>query len=189
MSEPTITFEDQVRWEQWLEEHHESAAGVWVRIPRKATGLPGLTYTEALEVALCFGWIDSRRDKVDDLYWRQRFTPRSKKSPWSQANRERAERLAAQGRVRPAGQREIEAARADGRWEAAYASQSRMAVPDDLREALREVPEAAAFFATLNSKNRYAILYRVQSAKKPETRARRIEKFVTMMANHEVLHP
>ncbi|MET9776582.1 YdeI/OmpD-associated family protein [Streptomyces sp. NPDC006367] len=189
MSEPTLTFADQAQWEQWLEENHESAAGVWVQIAKKASGIPSITYTEALDAAVCFGWIDSRRDKVDDLYWRQRFTPRSKKSPWSQVNRERAERLAAENRIRPAGQREIDAARADGRWDAAYASQSRMTVPDDLQEALLEVPGAAEFFATLNSKNRYAILYRVQSAKKPETRARRIEKFVTMMANRELIYP
>ncbi|CAL9332410.1 YdeI/OmpD-associated family protein [Streptomyces sp. enrichment culture] len=189
MSEPTLTFQDQLQWEQWLEENHDSAAGVWVRIAKKAGGLPSVTYTEALDVAVCFGWIDSRREKVDDLYWQQRFTPRTRTSPWSQVNRERAERLAAEGRIRPAGRREIDAAKADGRWEAAYASQSRMTVPDDLRDALLDVPGAAEFFDTLNSKNRYAILYRVQSAKKPETRARRIEKFVAMMANHEVIYP
>src|SRR5690606_1377062 len=189
MSEPTIPLEDQAQWEQWLEENHESAAGVWVKIAKKASGIPSVTYSEALDVAVCFGWIDSQRDKVDDLYWQQRFTPRTKKSPWSQVNRERVERLAAEGRIRPAGQREIDAAKADGRWEAAYASQSKMTVPDDLQDALLEVPEAAEFFATLNSKNRYAILYRVQSAKKPETRAKRIEKFVTMMANHELIYP
>lgn len=116
MSEPIISFEDQVQWEQWLEENHESAAGVWVKIAKKASGIPSITYAEALDVAVCFGWIDSQRDKVDDLYWRQRFTPRSRKSPWSQVNRERAERLAAEGRVRPAGRREVDAAKADGRW-------------------------------------------------------------------------
>ncbi|MDQ0383441.1 uncharacterized protein YdeI (YjbR/CyaY-like superfamily) [Streptomyces sp. DSM 42143] len=189
MSEPIISFEDQVQWEQWLEENHESAAGVWVKIAKKASGIPSITYAEALDVAVCFGWIDSQRDKVDDLYWRQRFTPRSRKSPWSQVNRERAERLAAEGRVRPAGRREVDAAKADGRWEAAYASQSRMTVPDDLQAALLEDPAAAEFFATLNSRNRYAILYRVQSAKKPETRAKRIEKFVTMLANGEKIYP
>ncbi|WP_309053183.1 YdeI/OmpD-associated family protein [Streptomyces sp.] len=189
MSEPTIPFRDQAEWERWLEDHHESEAGVWVKIAKKAGGIPGISYTEALDVALCFGWIDSQRDRVDDLYWRQRFTPRTKRSPWSQVNRGRAERLAADGRIRPAGQREIDAAMADGRWEAAYASQSKITVPDDLQEALLEIPEAAEFFATLNSRNRYAILYRVQSAKKPETRAKRIEKFVTMMANHELIYP
>ncbi len=189
MSEPIISFEDQVQWEQWLEENHESAAGVWVKIAKKASGIPSITYAEALDVAICFGWIDSQRDKVDDLYWRQRFTPRSKKSPWSQVNRERVARLAAEGRVRPAGRRAVDAAKADGRWEAAYASQSRMTVPDDLQEALLKDPAAAEFFSTLDSRNRYTILYRVQSAKKPETRAKRIEKFVTMLANGEKIHP
>ncbi|WP_042163759.1 YdeI family protein [Streptomyces sp. NBRC 110035] len=188
MSEPIIFFEDQTQWEQWLEEHHGSASGVWVKIAKNATGIPSVTYAEALDCAICFGWIDSQRDKVDDQYWQQRFTPRTKKSPWSQANRERVERLAAAGAIRPAGQREIDAAKADGRWEAAYASQSKMTVPDDFEAALREEPAAAEFFATLDSKNRYAILYRIQSAKKTETRVKRIEKFVTMMSNKEKIY-
>ncbi|MFE5858532.1 YdeI family protein [Streptomyces sp. NPDC056500] len=189
MSESIIFFEEQRRWEQWLEENHNTVAGVWVKIAKKASGLPSITYAEALDVAICFGWIDSQRDKVDDLYWQQRFTPRTKKSPWSQANRERVERLSAAGNIRPAGQREIDAAKADGRWEAAYASQSKMTVPDDWQSALAEEPEAAEFFATLDSKNRYAILYRIQSAKKAETRAKRIEKFIAMMLNKEKLYP
>ncbi|MEU5397696.1 YdeI/OmpD-associated family protein [Streptomyces sp. NPDC005963] len=189
MSESIIFFEEQRRWEQWLEENHNTVPGVWVKIAKKASGLQSITYAEALDSAICFGWIDSQRDKVDDLYWRQRFTPRTKKSPWSQANRERVERLTGAGSIRPAGQREIDAAKADGRWEAAYASQSKMTVPDDWQSALVEDPEAADFFATLDSKNRYAILYRIQSAKKPETRAQRIEKFIAMMSNKEKLYP
>ncbi|EDX26694.1 conserved hypothetical protein [Streptomyces sp. Mg1] len=189
MSEPSIFFESPSQWEEWLDEHHETEPGMWVRIAKKASGLRSITYAEALDVAICFGWIDSQRDKVDDLYWQQRFTPRTKKSPWSQVNRERVERLEAEGAIRPAGRREIEAAKADGRWDAAYASQSKMTVPDDLETALRENDAAADFFATLDSKNRYAILYRIQSAKKAETRAQRIEKFVTMLANNEKIYP
>ncbi|GAB2784010.1 YdeI/OmpD-associated family protein [Streptomyces chlorus] len=189
MGEPIIFFEDHPQWEKWLEEHHESATGVWVKIAKKAAGIPSITYAEALDGAICFGWIDSQRDKVDNQFWQQRFTPRTKKSPWSQANRERVERLTAAGGIRPAGRREVDAAKADGRWDAAYASQSKMTVPDDLEAALREEPAAAEFFATLDSRNRYAILYRIQSAKKEETRIKRIEKFVTMLSNNEKIYP
>ncbi|BAL89319.1 hypothetical protein AMIS_40990 [Actinoplanes missouriensis 431] len=189
MSEPVVFFQDAGQWRQWLAEHHENSPGVWVKIAKKATEVSSITYAEALDGAICFGWIDSQRDKIDDQYWQQRFTPRTKRSPWSQANRDRVERLIAADLMHPSGQREVDAAKADGRWEAAYASQSKMTVPDDLQAALDEDPDAAEFFATLDSKNRYAVLYRVQSAKKAETRAQRIEKFVAMLANKEKIYP
>ena len=123
MSEPVIFFQDADQWRQWLAEHHENSPGVWVKIAKKATGVPSITYAEALDGAICFGWIDSQRDKIDDEYWQQRFTPRTKRSPWSQANRDRVERLTTADLMHPAGQREVDAAKADGRWEAAYAEQ------------------------------------------------------------------
>ena len=174
-------------WEAWLREHHATAPGVWIRLARKGSGIASIVYMEALQEALRFGWIDGQARSVDDAWYEQRFTPRRPRSIWSKRNREFATALIEAGRMEPAGLREVERAKADGRWAAAYDAPSTASVPEDLRTALDAVPEAAAFFATLKSQNRYAILHRIQTAKKPETRARRIETFVAMLARGETL--
>jgi len=186
--EPTLPFETRDAWEAWLAANHESESGVWIRFARKASGVRSVTHAEALEVALCYGWIDARSRGVDGTHWVQRFTPRSRRSTWSKVNREKAVALIERGAMRPAGLREVERARADGRWDAAYDPPSTATVPDDLREALDRDPEARAFFESLDSRNRYAILYRLQAAKRPETRARRLETFVTMLSEGRTIY-
>ena len=156
---------------------------------KKDAGIESVRYPEVLETALCFGWIDGRREALDELRFLQRFTPRRARSRWSRINREKAERLIEQGRMRPAGLAEVERAKADGRWEAAYEGQKRITVPDDLQRELDARPEAKAFFAALSSQNRYAILYRLQDARRPETRARRLERFVAMLEAGEAIYP
>jgi uncharacterized protein YdeI (YjbR/CyaY-like superfamily) len=188
-ADPVLFFATQEEWERWLEEHHADVPGIWFKVPRNGSGADGVDYATALESALCFGWIDGQKRKLDERHWLQRFTPRRQGSRWSQINRAKATALIERGRMRPAGLREVERARADGRWEAAYAAQSRATVPDDLRAALDAVPAARAFFAALDSHNRYAILHRVEAARKPETRAARIAKFVAMLAEEKKLHP
>ena len=177
----TLEFESAPEWRRWLEEHHDSSRGIWLKIAKKGSGLPSVTYAEAVEEALCFGWIDGQARRLDDRHHLQRFSPRAKRSMWSKRNRERVAELIAAGRMQPAGLREIERAKEDGRWDAAYDAPSTAAVPDDLRRELDRSPEAAAAFEALDSRNRYAILHRIQTAKKPETRARRIAKFVAML--------
>jgi uncharacterized protein YdeI (YjbR/CyaY-like superfamily) len=184
-----IAFASAREWEEWLEANHAVAAGVWVKIAKKGTGIESVRYPEVLESALCFGWIDARREALDDRYFLQRFTPRQPRSRWSTINRDTVERLTAAGRMRPAGLAEVERAKADGRWDAAYEGQRRAAVPDDLQRELDARPEAKAFFAGLTSQNRYAILYRLNDAKKPETRARRLATFVAMLEAGETIHP
>jgi uncharacterized protein YdeI (YjbR/CyaY-like superfamily) len=183
-----IAFESDADWEAWLEEHHATADGVWVKIAKKGTGIPTVAYPEVLDTALCFGWIDGQRKALDDQYFLQRFTPRRARSRWSQVNRDKVEALTKAGRMRPPGIAEVERAKADGRWDAAYASVRTMEVPADLQRELDARPQAAAFFATLNSQNRYSILYRLHDAKRPETRARRLEKFVAMLEAGETLY-
>ncbi len=178
---PKIHFASAAEWEAWLEENHAVAAGVWVKAAKKASGIASVTIPEALDGALCFGWIDGRREALDEQFFLQRYQPRRARSKWSKINREKVERLIADGRMRPAGLAEIERAKADGRWDAAYDSPKRIAVPDDLQRELDARPEAKAFFAGLNSSNRYAILYGLDDAKRPETRARRLAKFVAML--------
>ncbi len=178
---PVIAFESEAAWTEWLEAHHTSSQGLWMKIAKKDLGHATVSYQEALTAALCFGWIDGQKNKLDDEYWLQKFTPRRARSPWSRINREKAEHLIAQGQMRPAGLAEVERAKADGRWQAAYASQREIAVPDDLQAALRENPAAQALFDRLNSANRYVVLYEVTTAKKPETRQRRIDKFIAML--------
>lgn len=185
---PTLPFASAEAWEAWLEDNHAVADGVWIKMARKASGIESVRYPEVLESALCFGWIDGRREKLDDTWFLQRFTPRRSRSKWSRINREKAERLMAEGRMRPAGLAEVERAKADGRWEAAYAGQRAMTVPEDLQRELDSRPAAKAFFEQLSSQNRYAILYRLQDAKRPETRARRLEKFVAMLEAGETIH-
>jgi uncharacterized protein YdeI (YjbR/CyaY-like superfamily) len=186
---PTLTFASQAEWETWLDAQHANARGVWIKIAKKATGIPSITHAEALESALCYGWIDGQRVGFDDTYFLQKFTPRRPKSGWSRVNREKALELIAAGRIRPAGLHEVERAQADGRWDAAYEPQSAITVPEDLQRELDVNPAAQAFFNTLDSRNRYAILYRLQTAKKAETRAARIQKFVAMLAQGQKIYP
>jgi uncharacterized protein YdeI (YjbR/CyaY-like superfamily) len=185
---PTIAFASEAEWEAWLARHHAESPGVWVKMAKKGSGIDSVSYPGVLESALCFGWIDGRREALDASYFLQRFTPRRSRSRWSRINREKAERLMTDGRMRPAGVVEVQRAQADGRWEAAYAGQKTSTVPDDLQRELDARPQAKAFFAELSSQNRYAILYRLQEAKKPETRARRLEKFVAMLEAGEAIH-
>lgn len=185
---PVIAFATQDDFETWLAEHHESAAGVWIKVARKGSGIASIDHPQALDIALCYGWIDGTRRSFDEHYYLQRFTPRRPRSKWSKINREKVEPLIEEGCMQPAGMREIERAKADGRWDRAYDSPSNMTVPDDLQARLDEHPEAKAFFEGLDSRNRYAILYRIHDAKRPETRARRIEQFVEMLRNGEKVH-
>jgi uncharacterized protein YdeI (YjbR/CyaY-like superfamily) len=176
-------------WERWLERHHADPDGAWLKLAKKGSGIESVGYPDVLEVALCFGWIDGQRRSLDDDFYLQRFTPRRGRSRWSRANREWATRLIESGAMREPGLREVERARANGRWDAAYAGQRTAEVPDDLRRALDGNQAAARFFETLDAQNRYAVLYRVQDAKRPETRARRIAQFVEMLARGERLRP
>jgi uncharacterized protein YdeI (YjbR/CyaY-like superfamily) len=183
-----LGFATQSAWSRWLASHHASTPGVWIQLAKKGSGSKSVTYAEAVEVALCFGWIDGQGRSKDELSWLQKFTPRRKRSSWSKINRARALELIASGRMQPPGLAEIRRAKQDGRWKAAYDSPKRSTVPDDLRKALAKNTRARAFFAELNAANRYAVLYRIQTAKKPETRARRIAEFVKMLARRETLH-
>ena len=182
-------FATAADWEAWLEEEHERADEVWLKIAKKASGIESVTHAEALEVALCFGWIDGRRKTFDSDWFIQRFTPRRRGSTWSRINRAKVEALIAAGRVRPAGLREYEEAKADGRLDAAYEPPSKISVPPDLQRELDANPAAARFFEALDSQNRYAVLYRIHDAKRPETRARRIAQYVEMLAEGRKLHP
>jgi uncharacterized protein YdeI (YjbR/CyaY-like superfamily) len=188
-AEPGMPFPSPEAWESWLAEHGSHSKGLWVRFARKDSGVESVTHDEALDVALCYGWIDGQTRKFDDTHWDQRFTPRGPRSRWSQVNRERVLALVERGRMRPAGLAEMERAQADGRWERAYAPASRIEVPPDLAAEFEAHPAAAAFFATLDSRNRYAVLYRIHDAKKPETRARRIAQFVAMLERQEKVYP
>jgi len=186
---PIVPFASRGAWEEWLEGRHASSDGVWLKIARKGSGIESVTFAEALDVALCYGWIDSQRAGFDERYFLQRFTRRKPRSKWSQVNREKVAGLIEEGRMKPAGFREVERAKADGRWDAAYEPQSTAAVPDDLRIALEKNEGAREFFGTLDSRNRYAILHRIQDVKRPETRSRRIARYVAMLAEGEKLHP
>lgn len=186
---PSLACESREAWERWLEEHHESSPGLWLEIAKKGSGIVSVTYADALEVALCFGWIDGRKGRLDEARWRQRFTRRRARSRWSRINREAATRLIEAGRMRDAGLAEVELARADGRWDAAYDSPATATVPDDLRAALDASPPAAEAFAALDGANRYAVLHRIQEAKRAETRARRIARLVEMLAEGGTIHP
>jgi uncharacterized protein YdeI (YjbR/CyaY-like superfamily) len=185
---PIELFAHPGELEAWLEENHGTSAGLWLKIAKKGTGKRSVTYAEAVEQALCFGWIDSQKRGLDEAYFLQRFTPRRPRGRWSKINREKAEALIAAERMRPAGLAEVEAARADGRWEAAYEGQRTAEVPADLRRELDANPAAAKFFAGLDSANRYAVIYRLNDAKKPETRERRLWKFLAMLERGEKIH-
>jgi uncharacterized protein YdeI (YjbR/CyaY-like superfamily) len=181
-------FEGPADLEEWLQRNHDSSPGIWLKIAKKGVAEKTVTYAEALELALCFGWIDSQKRGFDTEHFLQRFTPRRPRGRWSRINREKAEALIEAGRMRPAGLAEVEAARADGRWEAAYEGQRTAKVPADLSRELEANPAAAASFAALDGANRYAILYRLQEAKRPETRERRLRKFVAMLERGEKIH-
>jgi uncharacterized protein YdeI (YjbR/CyaY-like superfamily) len=189
MDNPTLTFDTQEAWEAWLDANGESAPGVWLRIARRSAGRATVSYAQAVESALCHGWIDGQKQAESEHYWLQRFTPRTAKSLWSKINKAKAEALIAAGRMRAAGLRAVDLAKGDGRWEAAYASASQSTVPEDLQQALDANPKARAFFATLDSANRYAILFRIQNVKRAETRARKIARFVEMLSQGEKIHP
>jgi uncharacterized protein YdeI (YjbR/CyaY-like superfamily) len=185
---PTRLFAAPEDLEAWLEENHASSDGLWLKIAKKGSGERSVTYGEALELALCFGWIDSQKRGFDDKHFLQRFTPRRPRGRWSRINREKAGALIEAGKMRSTGLAEVEAAKADGRWDAAYEGQRTAAVPPDLQRELDANPGAKEFFEGLDSANRYAILYRLDEAKKPETRERRLRKFVAMLERGEKVH-
>ena len=185
---PILLFATPPDLEVWLDENHASSPGLWLKIAKKGSGVESVSYAQALELALCFGWIDSQKRGLDERFFLQRFTPRRPRGKWSLINREKAEALIASKAMRPAGLVEVEAAKADGRWEAAYAGQRTAEVPEDLQRELDRSQSAREFFATLDSANRYAILYRLQEAKKPETRERRLRKFIAMLERGEKIH-
>ena len=186
---PILPFESKKKWVNWLAKQHGKSRGVWLKLAKKDSGIASVTYDEALESALCYGWIDGQKKGFDDKYWLQKSTPRGQKSIWSKINTEKAERLIASGDMKPAGLKAIEAAKNDGRWDAAYSSQKNISIPDDFQAALDKNKKAKAFFATLNSVNRYAILFRIVTAKKAETRAKRIQQFVEMLERSERVYP
>jgi uncharacterized protein YdeI (YjbR/CyaY-like superfamily) len=187
---PELIVLDPVAWRAWLNEHHDESVGVWLVLAKKGTVKPtSLTYDQALEEALCHGWIDGQVGRRDEATYRQRFTPRRPRSAWSKRNTGLAERLMAEGRMHPAGVAELKRAKADGRWDAAYAGPAGMEVPPDLAAALAAEPKAQAMFEGLSRQNRYAVLYRIATAKRADTRARRIEQFVAMLARGETVHP
>ncbi|HEV2374697.1 MAG TPA: YdeI/OmpD-associated family protein [Streptosporangiaceae bacterium] len=184
-----VSFASAADFEEWLGREHSQSDGIWLKIAKKDSGVPSVSYAEALDVALCFGWIDGQKAAHDGTYWLQRFTPRKARSRWSKINTGHAERLIESGRMQPAGLAEVERAKADGRWDAAYEPQRTATVPQDLQAALDADPSAKEFFATLDSRNRYAILHRLGATKTPSARAARIEKYVTMLHEHKVIYP
>ncbi|MBI2684197.1 MAG: YdeI/OmpD-associated family protein [Actinobacteria bacterium] len=186
---PIVAFASAGEWDSWLATNHDASPGIWLRFAKKASGVATVSPSDAIDIALTMGWIDGQKAAFDATYWLVKFTPRRKRSVWSKINRERVARLLADGRMRPSGIAAVDDARADGRWDRAYEPASRATVPDDLRAALDNNPRASAFFATLDAANRYAILHRVQDAKRPETRERRVATFVEMLARGETLHP
>jgi len=186
---PLVLFESLQEWENWLDAHHAQPQGVWLKIAKKGTPVSSVSYADALDGALCYGWIDGQKKPYDSAFWLQKFTPRRPKSVWSKVNTDKAARLIEAGAMKPAGQREVDAAKQDGRWDAAYEPQSNLAIPDDFQVELDRHPQAKAFFDTLNKVNRYAMCYRIATAKKPETRQARIDKFIAMLAQGEKLYP
>jgi len=189
MSDPAFTFANQAEWASWLELSAGAATGAWLRLAKKSADQQTVSYAEAVESALCHGWIDGQKQAESEHYWLQRFTPRTSRSIWSQVNKAKAEALISAGRMHPAGLREIDRARQNGRWDAAYSPASTSTIPDDLQKALDANRKAKAFFATLNSQNRYAILFRIQNVKKAENRARKIAQYIDMLAKGEKLYP
>ena len=185
---PILEFADRAAWARWLDAEHDSSRGVWLKVAKRASGIATVTHPEALEEALCYGWIDGQRAPHDKTFFLQRFTPRRARSKWSEVNRDKATTLIEQGRMKPAGLAQVEAARRDGRWDAAYPPQSRQAIPEDFQRALDENPAANDFLKTLRGTRRYSLIYRIHDAKRPETRARRIKEFVAMLAEGRTHH-
>jgi uncharacterized protein YdeI (YjbR/CyaY-like superfamily) len=185
---PTVAFPSSDAFEKWLAQNHDAFAGIWLKLAKKESGIPSVSYAEALDVALCFGWIDGQKGALDDEHWLQRFTPRRAKSKWSKINCTKATELIQQKRMRRPGLKQIELAKQDGRWDAAYASQRKAEVPEDLERALRKNKKARAFFTALDSANRYAILYRLHHANQPEAREAMIAKFVEMLSRGNKIH-
>jgi uncharacterized protein YdeI (YjbR/CyaY-like superfamily) len=186
---PIRLFKDEKDWVDWLNTHHRSSTGIWLRISKKGSGLRSVSYAESLESALCYGWIDGQKKPESDKTWLQKFIPRSSRSIWSRINREKAVKLIASGRMKPAGLEAIERAKKAERWETAYDSPSRANVPPDFQRALNRSPSARGFFESLESRNRYAILFRIQTGKRAETRARKIEQFIAMLERKQKIHP
>ena len=187
-ADPVHDFVNQRAWEEWLAENHRASSGVWMRLAKKASGIPSITYAEALESALCYGWIDGLKRPHSGTAWLQRFTPRRPRSMWSQINREKALALIEAKRMKAAGLAEIERAKQDGRWETAYGSPSALTTDPEFQKALNKNPLAKKFFKTISAANRYAILWRIQTAKKAETRERRIKEYVARLEKGETLH-
>lgn len=185
---PVRLFKSWEDWARWLDKNHAKSAGVWMQIAKNTGDLKSVSYAEALEIALCYGWIDGQKKSYDDSSWLQKFTPRGPRSIWSKINKAKAEKLIKSGQMKPAGLAAIERAKQTGQWDAAYDSHSTATVPDDFQAALNQNPKAKTFFATLDSTNRYAMLFRLQTAKKAETRARRIEQFIHMLEKHEKIY-
>jgi uncharacterized protein YdeI (YjbR/CyaY-like superfamily) len=186
---PVRLFKNQGEWAAWLEKNHSQRPGIWLQLAKKNSGVRSVSYAKALETALCYGWIDGQKRPETDQTWLQKFVPRSEKSIWSKINREKALTLIQRNRMKPAGRDAVEKAKTNGRWDAAYDSPSRATPPDDFQVALDASPRAKTFFATLNGANRYAILFRIQTVKKPETRVRKIQSFIEMLERHEKIHP
>ncbi len=187
-SDEQIAFADAGAFDRWLESNHASCPGVWLRIAKKGSARKTVSYQEAIDVALAWGWIDALKRPLDAAEWLQRFTPRGPRSPWSKINCKKAEALIEANRMKPSGLAEVERAKKDGRWEKAYEGQSKAELPPDFADALARNKKASAFYATLDSANRYAIVYRLHSAKKPETRQKRFDAFLAMLARGEKLH-
>ncbi len=184
---PVLAFASRESWETWLSEHYDDSKGLWLKIAKKGSGVSTVSYAEAVETALAYGWIDSQKAAYDEKYFLQKFTPRGSKSVWSKTNRDKATELIATGRMKPSGMRQVEFAKANGQWEKAYEPQSQMRIPDDFQDEMEKNKEARDFFSTLTGSNRYAILYRIQDAKRPETRKERIKKFIEMLSRKERL--
>jgi uncharacterized protein YdeI (YjbR/CyaY-like superfamily) len=186
---PVEPFERQQDWARWLKENHSTSPGVWLQLAKKGTDIKSVLYEQAVETALCFGWIDGQKEAHSEQYWLQKFTPRSDKSVWSKINKAKALALIKAGKMKPAGLNEIERAKRDGRWDAAYDSAGKSVVPSDFQSALDGNARARDFFGTLDSRNRYAVVFRIQTAKTAETRAKRMSQFVQMLERHEKIHP
>ena len=182
---PALPFESKKKWADWLAKEHDKSAGVWLKLAKKATGIPSVTYQEALDVALCYGWIDGQRASFDENYYLQKYTPRRPKSIWSKINTEKVERLIVSGEMKPSGLKAVEVAKQDGRWDAAYKSQKNISVPEDFQSALSKNKKAKSFFESLTSAKRYSFLFRIETAKKAETREKRISQFVEMLEKGE----
>jgi uncharacterized protein YdeI (YjbR/CyaY-like superfamily) len=185
---PVHGFRTQRDWASWLEKNHEKSPGVWLQLAKKAAPVESVSCDEAIETALCYGWIDGQKKAHDEQYWLQKFTPRSKRSIWSKINTGKALALIKAGKMKPSGLQEVERAKSDGRWDAAYDSSSKASVPGDFQAALDGNPRAREFFQSLDGRNRYAVLFRIQTVKKAETRARKIARFVQMLERHEKVH-